>query len=52
MEGPQGHPGGPNGPAAVLWDTRGAGPRGNARYPRTQRLWTRSFKPRPAPGLN
>jgi hypothetical protein len=23
IEGPQGHPGGPNGPAAVLWDTRG-----------------------------
>jgi hypothetical protein len=36
--GPQGYPGGPNGPAAVLWDTQG-GSRGNARSPRTQRLW-------------
>ena len=41
IEGPQGHPGGPNGRAAMPQDTRG-GPRGNTQSPITQRFWTRS----------
>jgi hypothetical protein len=54
-EGPQEYPGGPNGPAAVLQDTRGGATWKHAvsqtRALRTQRFWTRSSAARPITSL-